>query len=374
MGKVSINELTLTNIGAAIREKTGKNDLIAPGDMPAEIRAIVSGGGGFDVEPIVLTGSQDGSCSGELSTQYIKLFPNNISTQDVTITYNMFLNSSLSKIPFDINCKHSTYQNMGSMFSNCQQLEEVPKVNNAYPERIDSFFKNCYRLRTLPDDFGGNWNWSRVQTYAAAYCGNIFDSCYSLRQIPQNLINNLYGVQTTMARVFYYSLFNNCSSLDKIENLPVSTASYTSNAFFSTFNYCNRLHQLTFAPYEGSVKWSNQTIDLTTCGYTTSSVYTNYILNYNSGITADKEIKDSTTYDKLKNDPDRFATTASYSLYAATQAIHTLNSLPTTTGSGCTIKFKSGAGSGSGKNDSMATIPESYIAAAAAKGWTVSFA
>lgn len=45
MSKVFINEETLTNIGNAIREKTGKTTLIAPGDMPDEIRGIVSGGG-----------------------------------------------------------------------------------------------------------------------------------------------------------------------------------------------------------------------------------------------------------------------------------------------------------------------------------------
>lgn len=45
MSKVFIEESTLSAIGAAIREKTEKTDLIAPGDMPAEIRAIVSGGG-----------------------------------------------------------------------------------------------------------------------------------------------------------------------------------------------------------------------------------------------------------------------------------------------------------------------------------------
>jgi hypothetical protein len=45
MSKVFINEETLTNIGMAIREKTGKTNLIAPGDMPKEIKSITSGGG-----------------------------------------------------------------------------------------------------------------------------------------------------------------------------------------------------------------------------------------------------------------------------------------------------------------------------------------
>ena len=51
MSKVAINEITLTNIGDAIREKTGKTDLIAPGDMPAEIASISTGGEGIEIEP-----------------------------------------------------------------------------------------------------------------------------------------------------------------------------------------------------------------------------------------------------------------------------------------------------------------------------------
>ena len=48
MSKVFINEETLTNIGNAIREKTGKNNLISPGSMPEEIRSITGGGGDSD--------------------------------------------------------------------------------------------------------------------------------------------------------------------------------------------------------------------------------------------------------------------------------------------------------------------------------------
>lgn len=48
MSKVFINEETLTSIGNAIREKTGKNNLISPGSMPEEIRSITGGGGDSD--------------------------------------------------------------------------------------------------------------------------------------------------------------------------------------------------------------------------------------------------------------------------------------------------------------------------------------
>lgn len=44
MSKLVINDTTLTAIGDAIRNKTGKSDLIAPGAMPAEIDSIQAGG------------------------------------------------------------------------------------------------------------------------------------------------------------------------------------------------------------------------------------------------------------------------------------------------------------------------------------------
>lgn len=48
MSKVFIEETTLSSIGDAIREKTGKSALIAPGDMPSEIESITTSSGGGD--------------------------------------------------------------------------------------------------------------------------------------------------------------------------------------------------------------------------------------------------------------------------------------------------------------------------------------
>ena len=45
MGRVSIEESTLTAIGDAIRARTGKTDMIPPLSMPAEIASIQGGGG-----------------------------------------------------------------------------------------------------------------------------------------------------------------------------------------------------------------------------------------------------------------------------------------------------------------------------------------
>jgi hypothetical protein len=59
MSKIFIEESTLTSIGDAIREKTGKNELISPLNMPTEIEGIQSGGGEeyFTDEDLTFTGN-----------------------------------------------------------------------------------------------------------------------------------------------------------------------------------------------------------------------------------------------------------------------------------------------------------------------------
>lgn len=49
MAKYVIEDTTLTNIASAIREKTGKSDLLLPSQMPSEIQSISSGGEDFEI-------------------------------------------------------------------------------------------------------------------------------------------------------------------------------------------------------------------------------------------------------------------------------------------------------------------------------------
>jgi hypothetical protein len=139
-----------------------------------------------------------------------------------------------------------------------------------------------------------------------------------------------------------------------------------------TFNDCCRVKDITFATDNGTPyvrTWSKQTIDLSSnIGYAYS---TDYILGYNSGITADKEVKDDATYQALKDDPDWFSIDVAYSRYNHTSAVNTINSLPDcSAGSGNTIKFKGASGS---KTDggAISNLTADEIAVATAKGWTV---
>ena len=119
MSKLVINESTLTAIGNAIRAKTGKSALIAPGAMPTEIEGIeTGGGGGGEVEPVVLTGNCDYACAGILGGKYIDLHGNSITTDNITSTKYMFLNTPDINIPFEINMSTSSTVTMAYMFQN----------------------------------------------------------------------------------------------------------------------------------------------------------------------------------------------------------------------------------------------------------------
>ena len=207
----------------------------------------------------------------------------------------------------------------------------------------------------------------------------MFNSCYSLRSAPLNLIKS--GNPYAYYGYSYYSYgFGNCYALDELINLPIpyTKAKWSSNAFRDTFYYCSRLKNATFALNDGvpyTVTWKSQVINLSSyIGYTD---YKNNILNYNSGITADKEVKDDASYQLLKNDPDWFATKKEYSRYNHDSAVNTINSLPDTSaylaekGGTNTIKFLGQAGA-STDGGAINTLTEEEIAVAAAKGWTVS--
>ena len=310
----------------------------------------------------------------------IEDYGSNIKTKDITSTEYMFSDcSTLTKIPFDINIKSGTPVSMTYMFSTCQKLETLPRIINLQPNNINSMFNNCQMLREIPEDWCDTWDWSYMENRTGAYAcdrGSSFQACFSLRKFPMEFLAHANPMAYTSYMTYYY-LFYCCYTLDEVIDLPIPyTATYTSNIFYQTFNNCYRLKNLTFEINEDGtpkvMNWKNQTIDLSNnIGYSTGS--DSYIINYNSGITKDKKVIDDASYQALKDDPDWYAITSSYSRYNHDSAVATINSLPDTTSSGGTntIKFKGDSGS---KTDGGAinTLTAEEIAVAAAKGWTVS--
>lgn len=379
----TINDEYLSAIGAAIREKTGTEDTYKPKEMAAAILTITGGGGSGEVPEIP---AATGNCSHRFAYNAwnwaLELYGNQMSTNNITSALNMFYESDkIKKIPFDLNFQpNGSNSDMGTMFYFCKDLTEIPAINNAYPGDIGGIFDTCVNVRYLPEDLGDNWNWDRLHTYAYAGAEAVFDNCHSLRKIPDNFLKNFYNIYASSYSSMYYNTFSYCYNLDELCGLQVSPATFTSNCFQDTFRYCHRLKRMTFAMNEDgtpkTANWKNQTIDLASeVGYCSSIASIHQITGYNSGITADKEIIDTATYQALKNDPDSWTKSIYYSRYNAASAIETINSLPDTSaylataGGTNTIKFKSTAGS---FTDAGSMISETTIAAAAAKGWTVS--
>ncbi len=381
MGKVSINELTLTNIGAAIREKTGKTDLIAPGDMPAEIRGIESGGGSAGIEPIELTGDCSYMCAGGLAGTYIGKFGDTVSTKDITKSTNMFYQNTTSYIPFAINYKAGTKQDLSGTFS-YSKVKEIPVLNNVYPSSLSNLFQMCQELEELPEDFGADWNWESLHTYQYSTMDTPFSGCMKLRKIPDSFLSNLWVPTDSKA---IYSLCNkNMYCLDELLNIPINTGANTSYNTMSECADCSlRLKNVTFALNEDGTpvvaKWKSQTLDFSrNVGWARSygdflSVANGNPPNKRQELNKSTRIIDDETYQALKDNPDSWTDKLEYSRYNRISAIATINTLPDTSATGTnTIKFKGQAGSAT-DGGSIGSMTAEEIAIAAAKGWTVVF-
>jgi hypothetical protein len=371
----------LNAIGDAIREKTGGTDKLTLDAMPAEILAIVSGGGGY--EPPEAAFNVTGDCSYRFANNgwnwFIDDFGNRITTNDIRGTY-IFQGSSLSKIPFDINgAKASSGHHFTGMFKGCNYLTEIPKLN-IKPDYMDSIFDCCYVLRELKEESVADIDWSYVDNRTSAYSasrGSTFSYCRSLRKYPNSFLAHGNPI-VAYSYSIYYNLFTGCYALDEVVNLPIQhrNATWTSNAFTSTVSNCQRLKRLTFETNEdGSpIKingWSKQTLDLT--AYVGFVSNTNNALGY--GFITDTRVIDDATYAALKDNPDWWTNSIDYSRYNHDSAVETINTLPDLSGGkgSNTIKFKGASGA---KTDGGAinTLTEEEIAVASAKGWTVTLA
>ena len=315
---------------------------------------------------------------------FIEQLGEKIMTEDINNCNYMFSGCKLERIPFIINLVvGGSGANLSYMFYN-SSIKEPPKIKGT-PYELSDMFNSCYQLREFPEDYFDDFDWSSISGSTNAYqcpMNNMFLHCFSLRYVPIHKIKSNPVIYTSYS--YFYNCFSYCYCLNEIKDLPLPfTGAWTSNAFGSgpyggCFLQVSRLKSLTFALNEGQpyvMKWSGQTIDLSQkVGYAISE---SNILQYNSGITADKEVKDDATYQALKNDKDWFTIKPEYSRYNHDSAVETINSLPDTSaylaanGGTNTIIFTGAAGSAT-DGGAINTLTEAEIAVAAAKGWTVS--
>lgn len=411
MSKVFINESSLSAIGDAIREKTGGTELLTLAEMPGAIAGITSGGGGgveVPEEVLMVTGDCNYRYANGAWDWFLNAYGDRITTQDISNAEFLFSKATtLTAVPFDLNfaancnCSSlfnccfalqsipsvidfnqvSSYISFSSMFYCCYNLEEIGTLKNLYPSHTGNMFESCHKLRALPTF--ENVNTSRLTSNKYASTSSMFFRCYSLREVDGSALEVFRNdAATTASYSLYNRIFGQCSTLEKITNLPVVQAAYTQNAFSSAFENCSRLSELTFKMVDGApqtAKWAQQVIDLTGAGFypwngweDPAEQWPDTILDYNSGITTDKRVYDDATYQALKDDPDWFAIGPAYSRYNHDSAVNTINSLPDCTSSGVAniIQFLGEAGSAT-DGGAIRNLTEEEIAVATAKGWTV---
>lgn len=342
-------------------------------------------------EELTFSGNIDRRFYGDQWTWFLVKYGDRMRTSELNNIGGAFANSpSIVEIPFQINIYNC--DDLSQAFYYCSGLKTCPKIRGTVSWGTSTDFSSilewCTSLRDVEDlftpDMLEGFSTVKITNQYLAPKPATFRDCRSLRSIPSWWYKFKFNEESTSFPNQTYSLYNymlnGCYSLDEAINIHVwrCQAAQTSNMFNNSFSICRRLKNITFETNEdGSAietNWKTQTIDLSSyVGYTNS---TSYILDYNNGITADKQVKDDATYQALKDDPDWFTSNIAYSRYNHDSAVATINSLPDTSaylataGGTNTIKFKGGSGSAT-DGGAINTLTEEEIAVAAAKGWTV---
>lgn len=376
MAKVVINDTNLTDIADAIRKKSGTEDTYKPSEMATAIQKIQTATGlpSPTEDEMVISGDCSYKFCNNGWNWFIEKYGDKIKTKDITNLSSMFEScTELDEIPFELNGKEGEKVKIQQLFQNCQKLKTLPQINNIILDGgCVMVFNSLYNLREFPEGYFDTWDFS--QNTNSMFLWQIVHVCYSLRKFPVELLK--YGNDYYIFQRQGYD----CICLDEVVDIPIPTAlinkPMTSNAFNNFLTGGARLKDITFKQIDTPVQWKNQTWDLSlNIGYI-NNYNMQKIYSYNSGITADKQVKDDETYQALKDNPDWFSRDVAYSRYNHDSAVRTINSLPDTSeylataGGTNTIKFRGVAGS---KTDGGAinTLTEEEIAVATAKGWTV---
>jgi hypothetical protein len=395
MSKVFIQESTLTAIGDAIRNKTGKSALIAPGNMPTEINSIVAGGGsggGLEVPASITIDDMSVFCSNSFNWLL------NDYADRITFEQGMFNNAPNSLfygsdqlVNAGITYKvytSSTEVSTSGMFYNCKKLVTLPKLTGVIQvANRNNMFYNCQSLLEIPEEFSSMFD---TETFAENASGswtsagyNMFYGCYKLRKIPMHFL--LENKKYTSASGVYYCTFYHCYNLDRLVDIPVSYRdnAMSSNMFSSYVTNCFQLKDLIFETNEdGSpivVQWGKQVLNIQEAS--TEGFYgTTIEAIYKETRGQDKMINSDATYEALKNDPDAWYASGynQYNPYGHDAAVRTINSLPDTSAYVAskgdsyinTIRFRNNI-AGDIDGGGVSNLTEAEIAVAAAKGWTV---
>lgn len=270
MSKLFIEDTSLTAIGDAIREKTGKEDLIKVGDMPAEIASITTGGGGNDTLAELLMGTLTDYTNDDVSkiTQYsfyLNKVIKNISCKNATIIEQRAFNESkIVNVDMPKVEKIETYA-----FNGCVDLKHFDFSSIVANDGIGirAFFNTGLEEISLPNvekfapqlfsgvQFGGN---KKLHTVNAPKLQQLTNDCFggctalktfnapNLKEVYNNgLANTAFEeVEFPALTRLYQTSFKGCSQLKKVK-APLSSINasvFENDELFDTLiitNYSN---------------------------------------------------------------------------------------------------------------------------------------
>lgn len=208
-----IKDETLTAIGDAIREKTGKTSKLTPAEMATEIAGITTGG---DTLNEYLAGTLTAFKNDEITSVKYHFFQNHENLEAVS-------------------CKSATtVEDAG--FDGCSSLKKValPSLTT-----IDDFaFHNCYSLTSEP--FGNFEHIKQIGSYALSYCKK-FSPTKMLGAMT--ISPNAFSGDILLRKLFIKgegtkllsAAFNKCENLtDVYTDAAEKPAAWAANAFLAT--------------------------------------------------------------------------------------------------------------------------------------------
>ena len=238
--------------------------------------------------------------------------------------------------------------NIGNMFR-YSNLPHLPHIVGAI-NNCSELFRECH-MKSIPDNFFDDFIFKKKPSFYSTYisCSSIFQGCKNLTKVPSLKAFkqiDLALIPTSAYGNFYYYLFNACSSLQEVRDLPIVygiNSEVKQNFFAGIVERTEKLSSFTFEPNQ-TARLSDQVLYLASTGYKNDY------------------------YNRYRKD----------SVYNYNSAVETINSLPDTSaflaeaGGTNTIIFYSDQGANT-EGGAIGNLTAEEIAVAAAKGWTVAF-
>lgn len=223
----------ITDISNAVREKTGKTDLIKANELDTEIASIEAG---VDINDYFESELKSGSSYGSGLAKAIKKIPDYmVLPEDCTYLFSRC--EGIEELPL-FDASHVT--NMSYFCNHCKSLTKFPALNTQNVQRMNNMFQYCTKLTEIPllntsqvtnmsymFSDSGITSIPFLDTSQVTDMSNMFMRANKLKTIPQFDMQNV----TTLSMFFYGD-----GVLEEIPSLNTVKVTTLYSAFYSQKN------------------------------------------------------------------------------------------------------------------------------------------